>query len=399
VKRGTRLLVVSNFVANLGRGLCWPYLGFRLYDIGATYLQIFLMNSLAAATYMLSRPWGALSDYYGRRKPFMLLGFTGSALPLLFMASFNRDIAVLLFAYLASCFSWALAFPAFVVALTSDPKKEEATTAFTLTGSLGWAVGTGLMGPVDALLGPGGLFSLGFIVFLAFPAILAFYDEKNLPRKQSSLKSYLKGALTPAFRAKNGFSLLLGAIFLSWLGLQWANLLIRIRVYDSLGRSKVSMGLLMGAGSLLSAAMLAVAGKAIRRLGGLRIFALSTACYTTMTPIYVVASDPSVFVVLWLLPAGPLFNLGYTLSPAELAEEDVRGEAVGYCEAVRNLGVLLGLLGGLAADTVGRETSLALSAIPLGGALVPMAACYRAVSSCRRATHMSYRPGRPPWPR
>ena len=81
MKRETRLLIAANFVANVGWGLCWPYLNFRLYDIGAAYLHLALMDSLASITFTLSRFWGALSDYYGRRKPFMLMGFTASAFP------------------------------------------------------------------------------------------------------------------------------------------------------------------------------------------------------------------------------------------------------------------------------------------------------------------------------
>ncbi|RLI08686.1 hypothetical protein DRO32_01910 [Candidatus Bathyarchaeota archaeon] len=378
MRRRARLLVAANFVASVGWGLCWPYLTFRLYDIGAVYLQIALMDSLAYATYLLSRLWGALSDYYGRRKPFMLLGFTASALPVAFMALLNDRIWALISSYLAACFAWGIAFPALVAALTSEPDREYATAIFSLVGSVGWGIGAFLMGPAEEYMGPAGLFGMSFLILLAFPLVLAFYDEEELPRKEGPLRSYLAGALSLEFRARRGFGLLLVGVFLGWLGLQWASPLMRLKIYDALGRSKMSVGLIMGLNSIISALAVSLGGKLVRRLGGLRTLISALACYAIIMPVFALAREPGLLLALWFVPIWPFFNLGYMLSPAEFSSEEERAEAVGSCEVMKSMGVLLGLLGGYVADLIGRERSLVLSAIPLSLAIPPSLASYRA---------------------
>ena len=367
------MLVASNAISSVGWGLCWTYLNFRLYDIGATYLQLCLMDSLAAITYLSSRFWGALSDYYGRRKPFILSGFTASAFPVIVMAVMNDKVWPLLLSYLAACFFWAVAYPAYMAALTSDPEREKATTAFSLIGGIGFAIGSSAMGPAEALLGPSGLFLLCFCVLLAFPAFLVLYSEEPLPRKPGSPLAYARGAFSIRFRAGTGFGSLLVGIFLAWFGLQWASPLARMRLYDLLGRSKLIMGLLWGMSSMASAVALVLAREAIRRFGGLGTLTASTACYAVLMLCFALVGNPVAYAILWLMPVWSFFNLGYVLSPAEFTTEDVRGEAMGSCEVAKNLGVLLGLTGGFLADLLGREASLAISAIPLAVALLPLA--------------------------
>ena len=380
MRRGTRVIVASNILGSIGWGLCWTYLNFRLYDIGATYLQLCLMDSLAAITYLSSRFWGALSDYYGRRKPFIISGFSASALPVIIMALLNADIRALLLSYFMSCFFWAIAYPAYMAALTSDPEKEKATTIFSLVGNIGFAIGSSLMAPAEAFLGPSGLFFLGFSILMAFPASLIFYSEEPLPKKPGSPLSYARGAFSIRLRAGAGFGLLLVGVFLAWLGLQWASPLARMRLYDLLGRSKLIMGLLWGMSSVASAVALVLAREAIKKFGGLGTLMASTTCYAIVMLCFALVENPMAYAILWLMPIWSFFNLGYVLSPAEFTGEDVRGEAMGACEVAKNLGVLIGLSGGFLADVLGREASLAMSAVPISMALIPLAA-----SKSRRA--------------
>ena len=368
------MIVASNIIGSIGWGLCWTYLNFRLYDIGATYLQLCLMDSLAAITYLSSRFWGALSDYYGRRKPFMISGFFASALPVIVMALRNADIWALLLSYLMACFFWAIAYPAYMAALTSDPEREKATMIFSLVGSVGFAIGSSVMGPAEALLGPSGLFFLCFLILTAFPASLIIYSEEPLPRKPGSPLSYARGAFSIRLRASAGFGFLLIGVFLAWLGLQWASPLARMRLYDLLGRSKLIMGLLWGMSSVASAVALVLAREAIKKFGGLGTLTASTACYAIIMLCFAIVENPVAYAILWLMPVWSFFNLGYVLSPAEFTSEDVRGEAMGACEVAKNLGVLIGLSGGFLADVLGREASLAISAVPLALALLPLTA-------------------------
>jgi hypothetical protein len=72
-----------------------------------------------------------------------------------------------------------------------------------------------------------------------------------------------------------------------------------------------------------------------------------------------------------------LFNLGCILAVAELSREEFRGEAMGASETCKNVGLLLGMSGGLIADLAGREKSILLSSIPFSLALLPAILCIR----------------------
>ncbi|RLI38440.1 hypothetical protein DRO60_03260 [Candidatus Bathyarchaeota archaeon] len=385
MRRRTKVLIASNAVASMGWGLCWSYLNFRLYDIGASYQQICLMDSLAAITYLTSRLWGALSDYYGRRKPFMVSGFTASALPVILMAMLNDSVWALIWAYFGCCLAWAVAYPALMAALTSDPRREEATTIFTLVGNLGWALGSFMMGPADRYLGPSGVFTACLLILLVFPLVLLFYREEPLPRKPGSPWAYARSSISFRFKARKGFGFLLAGVFLAWFGLQWSSPLARMRFYDLLGRSKLVMGFLWGLSSIASAVALVTARKIVEKLGGLRTLAISTACYAIVMPCFALIESPVAYAVLWVIPIWSFFNLGYILSPAELTEEDVRGEAMGSCEVAKNIGVFLGIFGGFTADVLDRETSMLISAAPLSLALVPLALSWLAQKKEARA--------------
>ncbi|RLI13526.1 hypothetical protein DRO33_01195, partial [Candidatus Bathyarchaeota archaeon] len=250
-------------------------------------------------------------------------------------------------------------------------------TYFAFVGSIGWAIGVSLMGPVENALGPSGVFLTCLCVLLAFPLVLAFYREEELPRKDEPLRSYVMLTFMPRFRAERGFGFLLLGVFLSWLGLQWTST-ARVKLYELLGYSKTLVGLTWAASSIISAFTVLAARRLVERLGGLRTLLISIACYTVVMPSLGLIWDPRAFVVLWLLPVWPFFNLGYVLSPAEFSREDYRGEAMGANEVAKNVGVLLGMLGGLVADLLGREVALVLSAIPFGLALAFAITCYYA---------------------
>ena len=153
-----------------------------------------------------------------------------------------------------------------------------------------------------------------------------------------------------------------------------------MRLYDLLGRSKLVMGLLWGMNSVASAVALVLAREAIKKFGGLGTLMASTTCYAIVMLCFALVENPVAYAILWLMPIWSFFNLGYVLSPAEFTSEDVRGEAMGACEVAKNLGVLIGLSGGFLADVLGREASLAMSAVPISMALIPLAA-----SKSRRA--------------
>ena len=386
MRRGTKLLVAANSVSCLSWGLCWTYLNFRLYDIGASYAQLCLLDSLGAVAALTSRIWGALSDYYGRRKPFALLGLTASAFPMALMAAFNNNVWALLFSYLVAYLLWSVGYPAFIAALTSDPEREKASAAFFFVGSVGWALGASLMGPAERALGPAGVFLACLAISLPFPAIMAFYEEAPLPRKEGPVGAYVRGALSLRFRAGRGFGLLLGSVFLAWLGLQWASPLARMRLYDALGRSKELTGLIWAISSIISSLAVLAGARVVKRIGAVRVLAVSVLSYAVLMPCFAFLQDPGALIAAWLIPIWPFFNLGYTLSPAEFSREEHRGEAMGAEEVAKNAGIILGIAGGLVADRIGRESSLILSALPLSLAFLLTCACYGRTRGLRRTS-------------
>jgi MFS family permease len=353
-------------------GIFWPFIGLQLYDLQASYFQIALLDSLAAIMFILSRIWGAASDYYGLRKPFIVFGNTVSAIPI-FLCGFVSSTTQLILLFMISSFFSSISFSPFLAALTAVEKKGRMVGWYSMLGTMGWAVGVLLMGFIDQFYKAFGVYTISALLIVISALVMVSYPKESQLTRTETLRSYLKTAFSFKFRAPKEFSWLLLATFLSWLGFQWAGPLIRMRGYDVFQRSKVVLGIVWGISASISGAIVSpLAGKIADKVGGGKLLLTTAVIYALYIPLFALVSDPLLFSILWIVPIWTFNWVGVLATPAQMTEESVRGEAMGAINTALNFGVFTGVTGGLFADSFTRELGIIVSPMFFAASVVAL---------------------------
>ena len=365
---------MSSFVSSIGWGIFWPFLGVYLYDLRASYFQIALLDSLSAIMYLASRLWGAASDFYGLRKPFIVVGSLLSSVPVLFCSLvYSPNHIIELFA-ISSLFS-SVAYPSFLAALTSVEGRSGGTLGwYSMLSDLGWAIGCFSMGFLYEFSGVFAVFASSSLLILVSGLVAIWYPrERRAVRDDEDFWSYMKTALTFKFKAPKGFGRFLLSVFIAWFGIQWCSPLLRIRMYDLFERSKVAVGIVWGiASSISSAAVGPLAGRLADKVGGWRLLQVTILLYVLRTPVFAFVNDPILYSILWIAPIWSFFWVGNLAAPAQMTHRGVRGEAMGAHQSALNLGISLGFIGGLFADNFGRELGIILTSIFFMASFIPL---------------------------
>ncbi len=344
-------------------GIFWPFLGLQLYDLQASYFQIALLDSLAAIMFILSRIWGATSDYYGLRKPFIIFGSIVSAIPIFFCGFVSSTIQLILLFMMSSFFS-SISFSPFLAALTTVEKKGMMVGWYSMLSTIGWAVGTFLMGFIDQSYESFGIYTISAVLIVISALVMVLYPKESQLTRTESLRSYLKTAFSFKFKAPKEFSWLLLATFLSWFGFQWVGLLIRMRFYDLLEHSKVILGIVWSIGASISGVIVSpLAGKIVDRVGGGKLLLTTAVIYALYNPIFALVSSPILYSILWIAPIWTFNWVAVLATPAQMTTESVRGEAMGAINTALNIGVFVGVTGGLFADRFTRELGIVVSPV------------------------------------
>ena len=363
MKRRTWILLISSFASNMAAGIYWPFIGLQLYDLQASYFQIALLDSLAAIMFILSRIWGATSDYYGLRKPFIIFGSIISAIPIFFCGFVSSTIQLILLFMISSFFS-SISFSPFLAALTTVEKKGMMIGWYSMLSTIGWAIGTFSMGFIDKIYKALGVYTIAAVLIVISALVIILYPKEPRLTRTENLRNYLKTAFSFKFKAPKEFSWLLLAIFLSWLGFQWVGLLIRMRFYDLLERSKVILGIVWGIGASISGVIVSpLAGKIADKVGGGKMLPITAVTYALYTPIFALVSDPTLYSILWIAPIWTINWVAVLATPAQMTTESVRGEAMGAINTALNFGVFIGVTGGLFADRFTRELGIIVSPV------------------------------------
>jgi len=361
MKTGTKTLLISAFVNNIGGGIFWPFLSLHLYDLGASYVQIALLDSLSAVMYITSRAWGAASDYYGRRKPFITVGTGLSAIPIFLCGFFNSSTPIIIL-FMVSSFFGSVSFPSFLAALTAAEEKGRVIGWFSMLSGLGWAAGTFSMGFISGAFGVIGVYATAAAMIALSALIVVFYPQESHVSREKSLMGYVKGAFSFKFKAPKEFVWLLIAMFICWFGFQWSGPLLRLRFYDLLQHSKVMLGIVWGVSASISGAIVSpMAGRLSDRVGGGRMLQVTTLIYAVYTPLFAFINNPVLFSILWIVPIWTFNWVAAFSVPAQMTHESVRGEAMGALNTATYLGVMLGVLGGVFADMFNRELAILLT--------------------------------------
>jgi MFS family permease len=363
MKRRTWILLISSFASNMAGGIFWPFIGLQLYDLQASYFQIALLDSLAAIMFIPSRIWGAASDFYGLRKPFIIFGRIVSAIPI-FICSFVSSTIHLILLFMISSFFASISFSSFLAALTAVKKKGMMVGWYSMLNTVGWAVGVFFMGFIDQFYEAFGVYTISAALIGISALIMVLYPKESQLIRVESLRNYLKTTFSLKFKAPKEFSWLLLATFLSWIGFQWAGPLLRMRFYDVLERSKPMVGIVWALGAFISGVIVSpLAGKIADKVGGGKLLLATAIIYALYLPLFALVSDPTLYIILWIIPIWTFLWVALLTTPAQMTEESVRGEAMGVLNTALNFGVFVGVTGGLFADTLTRELGIIVSPV------------------------------------
>ncbi len=356
--RQVLILLLCSFFTSVSFGLVWPYVTVNMYKLGGDFFKIVFLEALPAFSYIFSRIWGAISDYYGERKRLMAIGFFLSAIPL-FFAGFANTTEILLLSIFLSEFLSSIGLPAFYTAL--GVRGGRGVYGYQpMTSSLGFTLGAVLLGPIYTYASQFGVYATAasFTLFAAL-VILALYKEEASKRIETPFLEHIKQSLKFKVRAKHGFKYFLVASFLVWIAVYWNDGLLKVKLYELLGRSVEGYSLVIGFGAgLLSIPASILASRMADKYGGAPVFTLGLLCYSLLIPSLALVHDPSLFTALYILPVWPLFWAGQYSLVHELSEEEFEGENMGTLMTVTSVSAFPALIGGLVADVSGLEHAI-----------------------------------------
>ncbi len=257
VKRNAyRGLFVINFLISLGLGIIDPFFSVYAVSAGATAFHIALIFSAYAVAKMLMSPLiGWWSDHRGRREP-ILAGLCICLMVSLGYLLMPGPLALISLRILQGI-GVALIRPislAFVGDIAPARREARAMGTFDISYYSAQAIGPALGGVVKDVAGFTGIFlSLAALCFLSLLSALLLvtiapaHEPARAERRRATLHVLRAGRMLiglSGFILTRSFSIALFAIF------------IPIFMYDRLKLTGIEMGIIMGAGTVVTAVLL-----------------------------------------------------------------------------------------------------------------------------------------------
>ncbi len=383
MERQLRTILASVILYQAGMAAYYNFFSIYVYRIsGGSSTTIALFAALSFAAYALtSRFWGALSDFYATRKPFMVYGLLAMGLlALLFIPALRSASAIIAVSVLVSAAN-AVFMPAMLAAVTHNAENSGAALGmFDGAASLGWGAGSLIMGFIahfsEKSIGKD--FSMLFVfaslsIVLAGAIIWKFFESRSVEKKSADLISLVRSSYKFSSSGRRLLLLYL-TVFLGWFAIFWYIPLIKLDLFEEFaGGSWIWYGAAHAAACLTSIFASPVAGKFSDRIGGPRMLAGALIAYMLYIPAIVLTPSRVVFIILWMLPIWSFFNVGIYSSGVRLSKPENRGETMGTLESCREIaGTVAPVPGGRVADWFGkdgRNASMLIAPLFLAGAL------------------------------
>ena len=353
----------------------------------------------ALGTFIASNFWGGFSDVSGRLKPFILVGLVGYVAALAGYPLFRNDSAILAWAALASLLYGTLA-PSLktYVTLASPDRREHALAYLLMSQSIGWFCGS-VAGSrlLEGDIGPGFRMALWIAAALlaAHTLIVAIglRDRRREPVSRET-RGWLAGVaqdLSSLYENPKLLALCVMVFFLvSGNYITWG--FFTVFFVEHLHASMRTLGLALGASSLLGIALMPGVGPLVRRFGGHRVLAFGATLYLVMYLGMATTRNPIAIAALFAMPLYGLINVSANTLASQYSTQAQRGGGLGVLNGTYALATIVGpLFGGWLADHAG------LGAIPwssLGFALVASLMAWSAVASSRGVPAVSQVPRR-----
>jgi len=338
----------------------------------------------ALGTFIASNFWGGLSDVSGRLKPFLLVGLLGYVLALAGYPAFRSAPLLLVWAGFASLLYGTLA-PSLktYVTLARPDRREHALAYLLMSQSVGWFLGSlGGSHLLDREIGSGFRTALWIAAaLLAAHTILvgvALRDFRRPPAARQN-RGWLQGVIQDLASLYENPKLLRVCVMIFFLVagnyITWG--FFSVFFVEHLHASLRTLGLALGASSLLGIALMPAVGPLVRRFGGERVLAVGTTLYIVMYLGMAVTRSPIAAATLFAMPLYGMVNVSASTLAAQHSTTAQRGGGLGVLNGTYALATIVGpLIGGLLADRAG------LAAIPwtsLGFAVLASVIAWRSV--------------------
>ncbi len=329
----------------------------------------------ALGTFLASNFWGGLSDVSGRLKPFILIGLLGYLAALAGYPLFRSNLAILGWAAFASLLYGTLA-PSLktYVTLARPDRREHALAYLLMSQSIGWFVGSiGGSRLLEQGIGPGFRVALWCAAALlaahTVVVALTLRDHRRAPAPRQT-RGWLGGVLQDLASLYENPRLLSVCVMIFFLVsgnyITWG--FFSVFFVEHLHASVRTLGMALGASSILGIALMPAVGPLVRRFGGQRVLAVGTTLYIVMYLGMAMTRSPIAIAALFAMPLYGMVNVSANALASQYSTTAQRGGGLGVLNGTYALATIVGpLIGGFLADRSGLGaipwTSLAFSAV------------------------------------
>lgn len=384
-------LLIFSIIISFANGILDTFVGMYLIDVTRSYLMLALAVVLPNVMAISSKIWGLISDYYGTRKRFIVIGATlSSAVWLVLVFSLSPQGVILVSSIGAAL--WGIGEPAYYAAILEGTSEKGKRMGIYNAASIGLlTLGTLISGTLYDLLGGRALVAFASALFLLATLYVAVaYKEVGSRRKGCKLKSYLRRNFTftlvrePELRILN-ISMLVGDVISSAAyPILWGRY-YRIVNYNHEVYSLVR-AVSIGAASIASLGM----GFFVDKAGGYLSYLASQASAIPLMYIYANSEDPLLLALLLMIPLGLLKYIALYKLYTDVCGE-IAGDAIGTVNTISRLAALPGTYLASLADVYGELLVLESFALFKGVAVLIALLCPRGRED-KNASSSSERP-------
>ncbi len=341
---------------HIAQSIFWQFGSYYLFA-GLPGTTLFLIGLVGGLPVLIGLTgvyfWGALSDKFHRRIPFMIFGFIAQALAF-FIYIFIRDsLSFLIVTCIAYFFSVAAVPLANAYLTEARAFKGGAVGLLLATSSLGWAIGAFGGGLLFTGIGMSGLFLLGAFAYL-IGGILILLLVRELPTHPTgdimrSVHSEKPTKIGMKSTSENRVLLTIAAaVAIGSIGVNAFSFFFGLYLIHEISGTAEMLGIANGFASLTGLVFTLAAGYGSDRIGRKPIILLGFVGYAVFMIVYLFIINPWIAMILWIIPLYPLVYTASYAAAADLSKIVRRGRAMSIVAAANSIGTGIGpILGGV----------------------------------------------------
>jgi MFS family permease len=348
-------LLIGFSLFHISQSIFWQFGALYLFSgIGETaFLLIGLVGGLpvlvgVAGVYF----WGALSDRWQRRIPFMAIGFVTQALAFFLYILIQDSFSFLLVTCAAYLFSVA-AVPMANAYLTEARVYKGGSVGLLLaTSSLGWSVGAFGGGFLISVIQMSGLFLVGGVAYLVGVTIILLLvrevPRSKIPDTQDKMPKDPDSIQQTSSFWSSVLIILAFAVAIGSIGVNAFSFFFGIYLVEELAGTTLMIGIANGFASLTGLGFTLFAGYGSDRFGRKPMILIGFLGYAVFMIVYFFVVDPWIAMIFWIIPLYPLVYTASYAAAADLSGVARRGRAMSIIATANLLGSAIGpIIGGV----------------------------------------------------